>query len=238
MASLKQIAANRTNALNSTGPRTPQGKAKSRLNATRHSLTGQVLVLTAEDREAYRAHCDAFAEHYQPRTPMEALALQQMADIRWRMNRIVAIESNLFALTGHRSEFSTGNEQVDRALGQADAVTGQIRSLATLSIYEQRLQRQFEEANQEFEMLQRDRRYHEWRASQATPPPPESPQEDEPPADDGSGPAANTSATTPQSEEKEPTSPEIGFVCASGPTARRLPKTKSATGTRSAGDRK
>jgi len=51
MSSDKQVQANRRNALKSTGPRTPEGKAAVRQNALRHGLLSKETLLPGEDQE-------------------------------------------------------------------------------------------------------------------------------------------------------------------------------------------
>src|SRR6266567_1391555 len=55
---------NRTNAQNSTGPRTEAGKQRSSVNALRHGLTGQTVVLPSDDLAAYERHCKEFLDQY------------------------------------------------------------------------------------------------------------------------------------------------------------------------------
>ena len=60
MATDKQIAANRLNAQKSTGPKTPEGRAAVRLNAIKHGLTAQSLVLPGENPEDFDELFQAF----------------------------------------------------------------------------------------------------------------------------------------------------------------------------------
>jgi hypothetical protein len=53
MATDLQMAANRRNALLSTGPRSLAGKARSRMNAVSHGLTAQQTLLPGEDPAEY-----------------------------------------------------------------------------------------------------------------------------------------------------------------------------------------
>jgi hypothetical protein len=55
MASLRQVEANRRNALVSTGPQTEAGKKRSRGNAVRHGLTAETVIVGLEDAEDYKA---------------------------------------------------------------------------------------------------------------------------------------------------------------------------------------
>jgi hypothetical protein len=54
MTSEKKAEANRRNALKSTGPKTPEGKAAVSLNALKHGLLSQEILLPREDEEVLR----------------------------------------------------------------------------------------------------------------------------------------------------------------------------------------
>jgi hypothetical protein len=79
MATPAQIAANQANAAHSTGPRTEEGKSKSRANSTRHGLCATAAVLSGEDQTVFNLLHDDLLAEYQPATPTEEILVFKMA---------------------------------------------------------------------------------------------------------------------------------------------------------------
>src|SRR5580704_11991936 len=136
MISDQQLEANRSNALLSTGPKTEEGRKRSRTNALRHGLTGQVNTMTDEDRVAHDKFSDALIQNLAPEGAMEIQLAQRVATDSWRLNRASAIEDNLFALG-----LDDNDDQVGDALTTARVFTKESKQLQLLTLYEQRLNR-------------------------------------------------------------------------------------------------
>jgi hypothetical protein len=83
---------NRANSQHSTGPKTAEGKQRSSLNALRHGLTGQLVVMPTEDLQAYQRHLTSFTDEYHPKGATEANPVQALADAPWRLNRVAILE--------------------------------------------------------------------------------------------------------------------------------------------------
>jgi hypothetical protein len=92
-----RIAANRINALKATGPRTPEGCAKLSLNALKHGLTGNTVLLDADDAELYQQRLDAYVEQHTPVGLEERRLVQSLHDAGWRLDRILNLESTIYA---------------------------------------------------------------------------------------------------------------------------------------------
>ena len=96
MSSLKQIEANRRNALQSTGPTTDEGKERSRCNAVRHGLTAETVIADLEDAEDYQAFEAAVIADYDSQTAVERELVLRLASVLWRLRRAIGIESGIF----------------------------------------------------------------------------------------------------------------------------------------------
>jgi hypothetical protein len=156
MATPSRFEINRANAQHSTGPKTEAGKQRSSLNALRHGLTGQIVVMPTEDLQAYQLHLKSFAEEYNPKGATESHLVQALADASWRLNRVAALETNLLIL-GITQEC----DPIAGALAIASALESQSKALANLSMHSQRLSRQFERTVVQLRELQKIRQAKE-----------------------------------------------------------------------------
>jgi hypothetical protein len=98
MSTLRQIEANRRNALLSTGPVTDDGKRRSRQNAVRHGLTAETVITTLEDADDYEAFEMSVTADYDPQSAVERELILRLASLLWRLRRATAIETGLFEI--------------------------------------------------------------------------------------------------------------------------------------------
>ena len=96
MSSLKQVDANRLNALKSTGPKTSEGKGRSRCNAIRHGLTAETVIVGLEDASDYEAFEANVIADYDARSAVERELVLRLASVLWRLRRATGIETSLF----------------------------------------------------------------------------------------------------------------------------------------------
>ena len=82
----------------STGPRTPEGKAASSRNATKHGFTAANPAISSEDREAWDALFASYLQDFQPVTQAETDAVRRAALAIWKLDRLTQLETALFNL--------------------------------------------------------------------------------------------------------------------------------------------
>jgi hypothetical protein len=97
MTSEKKAEANRRNARKSTGPKTPEGKAAVRLNALKHGLLSQAVLLPGEDEEALRELGQNLRAELQPVGELESLLVDRIIASYWRLRRLGRVEAGIFA---------------------------------------------------------------------------------------------------------------------------------------------
>src|ERR671912_1898303 len=113
MTSEKKAEANRRNALKSTGPKTPEGKDAVRLNALRHGLRSEEILLPGEDEEALRELGERLRDELQPVGELENLLVDQIIASYWRLRRLGRVEAGIFAWDLYGDLARRANEEVN-----------------------------------------------------------------------------------------------------------------------------
>jgi hypothetical protein len=89
-----KMAANRKNALRSTGPKTPAGKQAVRWNALKHGLLAKEVVIPAgeEDKDLFVALLAQLHQHLQPEGMLQEMLVERIAVCYWRLRRVLRCE--------------------------------------------------------------------------------------------------------------------------------------------------
>src|SRR5450759_2109363 len=112
----KQLAANRANAAQSTGPRSPEGKSRSALNSRKHGFTASTFaVVRLEDiDEVAHLREDAIAV-YQPVNSQELFAIERIALAQQTLLRVERLHEGI--CTTFLNEALTGQGKPLMAIG-------------------------------------------------------------------------------------------------------------------------
>jgi hypothetical protein len=113
---VSRAEAARANGAKSRGPATPDGRAKSSRNSLRHGLSAKSVLLPDESHEQFQLLLDAHIQQFRPTTPVEMDLVEAMALSRWRLRRIWAIETSLFA-----NELTRRTEDIDDEFAELTA---------------------------------------------------------------------------------------------------------------------
>jgi hypothetical protein len=92
-----KVAANRKNALQSTGPKTPEGKAAVAKNAIRHGLLSRACLMLGENAALLKELRAELRAAYAPAGSIEDLLVDQLVSVVWRMRRAQAMEAGALA---------------------------------------------------------------------------------------------------------------------------------------------
>jgi hypothetical protein len=108
-----QIEANRRNAEKSCGPKTDQGKAKSRFNALKHGMTAETVLLPGDDGQAFANRLRYLQDDLQPRNGLEGVLIERLVGDLWKADRSERS-------SGMRISFRLRHSPVDQSLKNAE----------------------------------------------------------------------------------------------------------------------
>jgi hypothetical protein len=141
--------ASRINGAKSHGPKTEDGRRAVSLNAVKHGLTAETVVLPNESEEEYQAELHGYLQHFAPANKAETDLVLQLASAQWRLARYTAVETSLFDIQMEKSrkhidkEWKNVDESVRLALA-FESLSGTRSPLALLNRYQARLHHEYQ----------------------------------------------------------------------------------------------
>src|ERR1035441_3128829 len=147
----KQQEANRKNAPDSSGPKTPAGKAAIRFNALTYGLRTCATILERENAADYSQLWDELEADWQPQTRTERCYLETMVTSQWLLRRVAESEQKIYV-------FIAFGEQQFKMLAYAAKLRAQLEA-------------PFRTATVDIEQSQQERRARQPQPAQPAPAP-------------------------------------------------------------------
>lgn len=116
----------------SPGPRTHQGKERSKRNALKHGILSKAVLLEGESRTEYKALLSGFCNHFKPVGTVEEGLVETLAVTRWCQRRyLIAVGAEIEAGRGFIEWDETQRQmaEADR-ISQGSCEVGLIRKIA------------------------------------------------------------------------------------------------------------
>jgi hypothetical protein len=97
------------------GPRTNQGKERSRQNSLKHGIFSKAVVLKDESQTEFDALLNGLREHFQPVGTFEDGLVESLAVTRWRQRRLLVAEAAEIELGRKFIEWDERQRQLEEA---------------------------------------------------------------------------------------------------------------------------
>ena len=125
------------------GPKTDEGKAIVKLNAVKHGLLCQDLVLRGEKKSMLNELIAGLIAQFQPQGRLEMMFVERLASSYWRLARVIKLETNYIG----------SYKSVEWAY-MVQTELGEGRAWLNLTRYETSIERQLYKALHELQRLQ------------------------------------------------------------------------------------
>ena len=95
MSTQERKDSSRANGAKARGPVTPEGRARSRAARLTHGLTSDQILLEYESQEQFNALREEYFADYRPQTRPQFDLVDQLVTARWRLSRVIALQTAL-----------------------------------------------------------------------------------------------------------------------------------------------
>lgn len=154
------VEANKANALKSTGPKNTK---LTRLNAVKHGLLSNEVLMKGEDGEALAALGERMRQELSPQGELENILVDRIVSSIWRLRRALRIETQYLD-----QQPSGQNSNLLAALGRQDPMLAlaphalpretRVADWMNLNRYESAIERQIYKALHELQRIQSEKR--------------------------------------------------------------------------------